>query len=153
MVGLMAIDAEAQSARRAELGWIADADTFGARLVLVRQRMGWSNITEAARQCGLHAESWRLWEQGRMPSRLVTIAMTIATRTGCDYLWLVHGPGRGEYPPTNGLGPDSSASRWLEPHVLPRRPVADHERHPTRPVRQTRPLRTNGHHLSVPVAV
>ena len=115
--------------------------------------MGW-NIKEAARECGLPGATWRLWEvDGALPRNIVTIAMVIASRTGCDYLWLVHGPSRGVYPPTNGLGQDSSASRWLEPHVLPRRPVVDHERHPTRPVRQTRPLRTNGHHLSVPVAV
>jgi hypothetical protein len=25
----------------------------------------------------------------------VTIGMVIATKTGCDYLWLVHGPSRG----------------------------------------------------------
>ena len=133
--------------------WTADASTFGARLALIRQKMGWGNVKAAAEQCGLPVESWRNWERdGIEPRRLTTIAMTIAGRTGCDYLWLVHGPSRGVYPPTNGLGPDSSASRWLEPHVLPRRPV-DQERHPTRPVRQTRPLRTNGHHLSVPVAV
>jgi hypothetical protein len=78
-----------------ESGWIADDSTFGARLVLIRQRMGWSNVTEAARQCGLHAESWRLWEQGRIPSRLTTVSMVIATKTGCDYLWLCHGPDRG----------------------------------------------------------
>ena len=131
--------------------WVPDL-TFGARLALVRHRMGW-NIKEAAAACGLPAQSWRGWEiDGREPHRLVTIAMTIAGRTGCDYLWLVHGPGRGDYPPTNGLGQDSSASRWLEPHVLPRRPV-DHAPHPTRPVRQTRPLRPKAHHLSVPVAV
>ena len=135
-------------------GWIAADATFGARLALVRQKMGWGNIAKAAKECGVPTDSWRNWEvDGVEPRRLVTIAMTIASRTGCDYLWLVHGPGRGDYPPTNGLGPDSSASRWLEPHVLPRRPVVDQERHPTRPVRQTRPLRTKAHHLSVPVAV
>src|SRR5258705_513692 len=31
-------------------GWIADDGTFGARLVLIRQRMGWTNISEAARK-------------------------------------------------------------------------------------------------------
>mgnify|MGYP000856799055 CR=1 FL=1 len=75
--------------------WIPGVDTFAARLALVRHRMGW-NIKEAARECGVGAATWRDWETaGAMPRNLVTIAMTIATRTGCDYLWLVHGPDRG----------------------------------------------------------
>lgn len=136
MVPHMAANAGTQLAQPTEAGWIADATSFGARLVLVRQRMGWSNVTEAARQCGLHAESWRLWEQGRMPSRLTTIAKTIATRSGCDYLWLVHGPDRGQTPST---GP------YPAPRVLSRRKprsrdVAAHALPATRPVRQTRPF-------------
>lgn len=76
--------------------WMPDDSTFGARLALVRQRMGWGNIAKAAKECGVPVDSWRNWEvDGREPHRLVTIAMTIATRTGCDYLWLVHGPSRG----------------------------------------------------------
>lgn len=124
-------------------GWTAGPDTFGARLALVRQRMGW-NITEAARECGLGAESWRLWEQGREPHRLVTIAMAIANKTGCDYLWLVHGPDRGGTIRSNNYGP--------EPHVvvtagaLEGRPNGREQVGPYfgHPVRQTRPtgLRT-----------
>jgi hypothetical protein len=77
-------------------GWIADDATFGARLALVRQRMGWTNVKEAAVACGLPAENWRRWERGGAePRRLVTIAMTISSASGCDYLWLVHGPDRG----------------------------------------------------------
>lgn len=83
-------------------GWIEDEDTLASRLQAVRRRMGWGNVSEAARACGLPAENWRLWEQGRYPSRLTTIAMVIATKTGADYLWLVHGKNRGqvtaEYP-------------------------------------------------------
>lgn len=79
--------------------WIPTDDSFGARLALVRQRMGW-NIAKAARECGLNDENWRLWEQlGREPARLTTVAKQIATRTGCEYLWLVHGPDRGQLPP------------------------------------------------------
>ena len=115
-------------------GWIADAGTFGARLVLVRQRMGWSNVTEAARQCGLHAESWRLWEQGRMPSRITTIAMAISTRAGCDYLWLVHGPNRGGAT----LSSIESDARIVAIGGS-RHPVRSSDVVTTRPVRQTRP--------------
>lgn len=91
--------------------WVPDASTLGARLALIRQRMGW-NITEAARECHVHAESWRLWEQqGREPRRLVTIAMAIATRTGVDLDWLVYGPNKGSR---------LTSSKWNGTRVLAR---------------------------------
>jgi len=65
------------------------------------------------------------------PRRLVTIAMTIATRTGCDYLWLVHGPARG------AIKPIATGMR-LDPHVVAT-VVAREASDPLRPVRQTRP--------------
>lgn len=74
-------------------GWIADDSTFGARLALVRQRMGWGNIKEAAVACGVPVESWRRWERdGRKPHNVIKRAWQIAERTGCDYMWLLHGP-------------------------------------------------------------
>src|SRR5690606_10796722 len=77
-------------------GWIADASTLGARLALIRQKMGWGSVAEAARACGLPVESWRTWERdGVEPRRLTTIAKQISTRTGCDYLWLLLGPDQG----------------------------------------------------------
>jgi hypothetical protein len=79
--------------RSAAQGWVADDSTFGARLALVRQRMGWGNVKEAAVACGLPTESWRSWERdGRMPQRLTEIAGIISDRTGCDFGWLVAGP-------------------------------------------------------------
>lgn len=73
--------------------WVPDTSTFGARLALVRQKMGWGNVKVAAQQCGVPVESWRNWERdGMEPRRLVTIAMAIATRTGVDVDWLVYGP-------------------------------------------------------------
>ena len=33
-------------------GWIPDADSFGARLALIRQQLGWGNVKEAALACG-----------------------------------------------------------------------------------------------------
>lgn len=74
--------------------WIPDASTFGARLALIRQHMKWTNVAQAARECGVPADSWRNWEEGMEPRRLITIAMTIATRTGVDLDWLVYGPAR-----------------------------------------------------------
>ncbi len=127
-----------------EAGWIAAADTFAARLALIRQRMRW-NVAEAARECGVNHETWRLWEQGdRMPSRLVTIAMTIATRTGCDYLWLVHGPDRGGSRLTVSYGSAfAPTTRFAETSLIVRIPAEtddDRRAHHTRPVRQTRPV-------------
>lgn len=125
-------------------GWTADASTFGARLALIRQRMGWSNVAMAARACGVPVDSWRNWEvDGREPHRLTTIAMTIATTAGCDYLWLVHGPERGavttrtgatnltdEYAPV----PDHGIGRLIATIGQPER-----QRPTTRPVSQTQP--------------
>jgi len=49
--------------------WVPEL-TFGARLALVRHKMGW-NIKEAATSCGLPAQSWRGWEvDGREPHRI-----------------------------------------------------------------------------------
>lgn len=74
-------------------GWMPDDSTFGARLALVRQRMGWGNVREAAVECGVPPESWRTWERdGVVPRRIVEIAGLIAERTGCDYGWLLAGP-------------------------------------------------------------
>ncbi len=73
-------------------GWIANDSTFGARLALIRQRMQWGNVKEAAVACGLPAESWRTWERdGVTPRRVVEIAAIISERTGCDYGWLLAG--------------------------------------------------------------
>lgn len=73
-------------------GWVADDSTFGARLALVRQRMHWGNVKEAAEACGLPAESWRRWERdGRAPRDVVEIAARIADKVGCDYGWLLAG--------------------------------------------------------------
>lgn len=85
--------AKSQSDSMPPRGWTADDSTFGARLALVRQRMGWGNVKEAAVNCGVPTESWRTWERdGVEPRRIVEIAATIADRTGCDYGWLLTGP-------------------------------------------------------------
>lgn len=74
-------------------GWIPDDSSFGARLALIRQRMGWGNVKEAADECGFVVETWRRWERdGRIPRDAVESAWKISQRTGCDYLWLLHGP-------------------------------------------------------------
>lgn len=119
--------------RQQEAPWTADDSTFGARLALVRQRMGWGNVKTAAEKCGLPVESWRNWERdGMEPRRLTTIAMTIATATNCDYLWLVHGPNRGAMPLT------SNRRHGIGQRVIPRQ---DNRSGDTRrSVNQTRPV-------------
>jgi transcriptional regulator with XRE-family HTH domain len=80
-------DAEQQA------GWVPDAaDAFGARLALLRQRMGWGNVKEAAAACGLPVESWRNWERdNREPRNYLEICRTISNATGVDFMWLLTG--------------------------------------------------------------
>jgi hypothetical protein len=97
--------------------------------------MGWGNVKTAAEQCGLPVESWRNWERdGMEPRRLTTIAMTIAGRTGCDYLWLVHGPNRGGATLSSG-----NSDARLVAIGGSRHPVRSSDVVTSRPVRQTRP--------------
>lgn len=94
-------------------GWTADDSTFGARLALVRQRMGWGNVKEAAVACGLPPESWRRWERdGRAPRDKDEIAWRIAERTGCDYGWLLAGPRLTTYASDRGAGRPEANSRY-----------------------------------------
>lgn len=70
-------------------GWTPDDSTFGARLALIRQRMGWGNVKEAALACGLPVASWRNWERdGRMPRDVIGICRKISQTTGVDLAWL-----------------------------------------------------------------
>jgi hypothetical protein len=74
-----------------ETAWIPSTKTFGARLALVRWRMGW-NVKEAALACGLNESSWRGWElDGRLPHKLNEVAGKIAKSTGVNKYWLIEG--------------------------------------------------------------
>lgn len=78
--------------QQAAKGWMPDDSTFGARLALIRQRMQWGNVREAAIECGIPPESWRTWERDNVtPRRVVDISTLIAQRTGCDLGWLIAG--------------------------------------------------------------
>lgn len=98
-------------------GWTVDDSTFGARLALIRQRMQW-NLKEAARECGIPAATWGLWENGAMPRRYTEMCRLIANRTGCDYLWLLDGPRL-----SAGAGTPNSRLTQL---IHPVSPVAGH---------------------------
>lgn len=87
------------SVEQPQTSWIPDDKTFGARLALVRQRMGWGNVKEAAEQCGVAVESWRRWERdGRQPHNIQAQVEKISVRTGCDFDWLLRGPRATERP-------------------------------------------------------
>lgn len=144
----MTTDAETRTAEP----WTADASTFGARLALVRQRMGWGNVKTAAQKCGLPVESWRNWERdGVEPRRLTTIAMTIASVSGCDFLWLVHGPDRGGARPTTRYAPGGAVIARIGTPIN-RGEHRVHRSSTTRPVTQTRPT-GRGSRPVTPVAV
>lgn len=86
------------SAQETQSGWIPSPDTFGSRLVLIRSHLQ-LNIKDAAARAELDDDSWRMWERGRLPRDVVTIAKKIADGLGCDYLWLLTGtePGKHTY--------------------------------------------------------
>lgn len=91
-------------------GWRPDDSSFGARLALVRQRMGWGNVKEAALACGLPVESWRNWERdGREPRSYIAVCQKISERTGADMAWLAGMPlGAAGY---DELGPAGAVTR------------------------------------------
>src|SRR5687768_8225624 len=70
--------------------WVPDDSTFGARLALVRWRLGW-NVKEAADICGINDQSWRNWEGGGHPRDYIATCEKIATTTNCSMMWLVGG--------------------------------------------------------------
>lgn len=92
--------------------WIPNTDTFGARLALLRWRMGW-NQKEAALACGLSQASWRGWElDGRGPRDLAEVASKIAERTGADKYWIITGETHSGVHPS---GPGGAPSPKLKP--------------------------------------
>jgi transcriptional regulator with XRE-family HTH domain len=70
--------------------WVPE-DTWGARLALVRQHMGW-NYEQAGKACDIEPETWRQWEKrGRSPRKIHEIARRIASVSGANYVWLMAG--------------------------------------------------------------
>lgn len=111
-------------------GWMPDDSTFGARLALVRQRMGWGNVSEAAKACGIPVESWRTWERdGVEPRRIVEMSKLISLRTGCNFGWLLAGQSlagsgdKGDYmqaaPPVEAKRTDPLAPRPIARSARP----------------------------------
>lgn len=88
-VGVTLIDAPPEVEPEPSEPWIP-ADTFGARLALIRQRLH-LNIKSAATHAGIGAETWRKWEQDVAPRGMETVARKIATAFCVDYVWLMTG--------------------------------------------------------------
>lgn len=98
-------------------GWVADDSTFGARLALIRQRMGWGNVKEAALACGVPVASWRNWERdGRLPRDLIQVSGQISRTTGCDQAWLAGLPTGATG--TQGANSEIACSRKTAGHGL-----------------------------------
>lgn len=76
--------------RETDRGWVPSADSFGARLALVRQHLG-LNVKAAAERAGLDHSSWGTWERGRQPRDLLDKARQISEALGCDFIWLLTG--------------------------------------------------------------
>lgn len=70
--------------------WVP-ADTFAARLAVVRVAMGGLNIKEAATLCQINPESWRRWEDGAFPRNLEDVCWQIHDATRIDFHWLIGG--------------------------------------------------------------
>jgi hypothetical protein len=125
--------------------WIPDDNAFGARLALIRQRMGWGNVKEAATACGLPTESWRTWERdGVEPRGLLRVAKQIADRTGCDYGWLVGGSALRATPRTTtpyGTGAERPGGRHKAANG-PKNRKSDGHPDPARTSRVARPGRS-----------
>lgn len=96
--------------------WVP-ADTFGARLALIRQRLG-LNVTEAAKLCGLPQASWHTWENGVEPRKLFDVARKISEATRVRYDWLLLG---GQLAPIDAAGPSPIRSRCSSPGAI--RPI------------------------------
>lgn len=66
-------------------------DTFGTRLAIIRQAMGWS-ASKAAFNCGdLGEQNWRNWEDGKRPRDYEAVCHRIAAATGFDLDWIMRG--------------------------------------------------------------
>lgn len=77
--------------------WIPDTESFGARLALVRWRMGW-NLAEAERECGMSQNTWGNWETGAKPRDFIEAVSKIVWRTKVNRYWLIDGAGSPNHP-------------------------------------------------------
>ena len=107
-----------------EVGWVPVVDNFGARLALVRQRMRWGNVKEAAESCGLPVQSWRNWERDNgQPRDIVKAAQRISAVSGVNYYWLLDGNAMEMRGPSStrarrAVPPAAGLRRWTQPWLM-----------------------------------
>ena len=78
------------------------ADTFGARLALMRQASGGLNVAQAAGRCGIDDSSWRNWEAGKArPRDFIGACRQVSDGLDFDFEWVVLG------------GPLARSTGWL----------------------------------------
>ncbi len=70
--------------------WVPSTDTFGARLALVRQKMGW-NQKQASEECDLSINAWARYEDEGGVADLIGTVRKIVSRTGVNEMWLLTG--------------------------------------------------------------
>lgn len=87
--------------------WVPAVETFGDRLVLLRRRMGLTQVG-AAQRCGLDDGSWSNWENGGNPRNMARVVRQIHDATGVDMTWLMWGV-------VPNVTPDGGGSSALTP--------------------------------------
>lgn len=105
------------------------ADTLGARLLLLRREMGWSQ-REAADRAGIPFGVWQGMESGREARALDRRILAIAAASGYDRDWLMWGgalrtqdaPNPSE--PDEGSRADSQGTAGYHPCSVLRLPIA-----------------------------
>ena len=91
------------------------ADTLSARLVLMREELGWSQ-RKAAEMTGVKFGTWQGMEKGRRTMQLNKHIDKIADATGYDRDWLMWGgpldpPSSSSFTPA-GAPPTFADQRW-----------------------------------------
>jgi transcriptional regulator with XRE-family HTH domain len=66
------------------------ADTFSARLVLLRHDMGLT-VDEISSRCGIPSATWSTWERGTKPRDKESVVLAISQGTGYSRDWLMWG--------------------------------------------------------------
>lgn len=69
--------------------WVP-ADTFGARLLLIRKEKRMT-VEAIARICGIAHPTWTTWENGARPRDMRDAVTKIAAAVGVDRDWLMWG--------------------------------------------------------------
>lgn len=78
------------------------AETFAARLRLLRLAMGDASIEEMAKRCGTSPATWRTWERGARPHGLDLVVRRICDATGVHRDWLMWGVAPADLPSGGG---------------------------------------------------